>query len=477
MKAVIYARVSSDPRDTGRSVDEQEAECRQVCAREGWTVTRVFVDNDRGASRHSRSVRPQYLALREFLAAGGADVLVLWEGSRAQRDVRDYVSLRDLCADRGIRYSYSGRTYDLTRTDDRFSTGLDALLAEREADVTRDRVLRAVRANAAKGRPHGKLAYGYTREYDERGQFVAQVELPEQAEIVRECARRSAGGESLYAIAQDLNARGVPAPRGGQWIPMQIKRLVTNPRYIGQRVHQGVVVGPAVWPAILEEKVWAECVRIMSDPRRTTVRDRSLKHLLSGVLRAPCGGCTRVIKNRGYNAYICHDDFCVSIRTTHAEDFVADMMIARLEQQDLLQALAAKGENASPMGQGSAELRARLDGFYEAAALGQITPGALAKIEARLLPEIEAAQLAAQTAPVPTLLRDTAGPDAREKWQLLTVGQQRWMIDQLAELRVSHSRKGARFTFRRLGDSRWKGDPKTWAEHWDVDEADTVDDH
>src|SRR5688572_13876924 len=163
MRAVIYTRVSSDPNDTGRSVEQQEAECRQVCAREGWTMVKVFSDNDRSASRHARKDRPGYTQVKQFLDSGGADVLVLWEGSRAQRDLRDYLKLRDLCAERGVSYNYSGRTYDLTRTDDRFSTGLDALLAEREADVTRDRVLRGVRANMASGRPYGRLLYGYRR--------------------------------------------------------------------------------------------------------------------------------------------------------------------------------------------------------------------------------------------------------------------------------------------------------------------------
>src|SRR5205814_9756357 len=116
-----------------------------------------------------------------FLIAGGADVLVMWEGSRAQRDLRDFLALRDLCAERGIGYSYSGRLYDMNRTDDRFSTGLDALLAEREADVTRDRVLRGMRAAVAKGRPHGKLLYGYRRGYADDGQCLRPIPHPELA--------------------------------------------------------------------------------------------------------------------------------------------------------------------------------------------------------------------------------------------------------------------------------------------------------
>ena len=66
--------------------------------RQGWTLVRVFDDNDRSASRYARKPRPEYARLKNFLIAGGADVLVMWEGSRAQRDLRDFLALRDLCA-------------------------------------------------------------------------------------------------------------------------------------------------------------------------------------------------------------------------------------------------------------------------------------------------------------------------------------------------------------------------------------------
>jgi site-specific DNA recombinase len=160
MRAALYCRVSSDPRGTGRSVSEQETECRAVCEREGWEIATVFTDNDRSASRYATKGRPAYEELSRFVAAGKADVLVTWEASRFQRDLDAYVKLRELCRGLNVLWSYSGRTFDLSRTDDRLTTGLDALLAERESDQTRERVMRAVRANAVAGRPHGKLLYG-----------------------------------------------------------------------------------------------------------------------------------------------------------------------------------------------------------------------------------------------------------------------------------------------------------------------------
>src|SRR5687767_4299556 len=111
MRAVIYCRVSSDRRH-GRSVAEQEAECRAECERNGWNVVEVLQDNDRSASRHARKPRPQWERAKALISSGGADVLVTWEASRAQRDLRAYTDLRELCAGAKVLWSYSGETYD-----------------------------------------------------------------------------------------------------------------------------------------------------------------------------------------------------------------------------------------------------------------------------------------------------------------------------------------------------------------------------
>ena len=147
MRAVIYDRVSDD-RAHGRSVSEQEAENRRVVERHGWELAGVFTDNSVGASRYSRGRRDDWQRLVGALERGEADVLVTWEASRSTRDLEAYVDLRDVCRRTGVQWCYNGRLFDLRRGDDAFQTGLDILLAEKEVEQTRERVMRAVRANA-----------------------------------------------------------------------------------------------------------------------------------------------------------------------------------------------------------------------------------------------------------------------------------------------------------------------------------------
>jgi site-specific DNA recombinase len=446
MRALIYARVSSDPRGLGRSVAEQEVDCRAVAAREGWDVTTVLVDNDRGASRHSTGSRPAFDQLSQAVSAGECDVLLTWEASRFQRDLAVYVELRELCRVAGVQWSYSGRTYDLSRTDDRLTTGLDALLAERESDLTRERVRRAMTSAAVAGRPHGRPLYGYTRTPGSGNNADSQEIEPGHADVIREAARRVAGGEALTAVAADFNRRGIPSPGGLRWELTQIRRLVSNPAYVGQRVHRGKIVGPANWPAIIDDETFWSTVSRLSDPGRKTSRPGAVKHLLTGL--ATCGVCGGRIgsqKNRGgYRAYLCRVNFCVSRKESDVDDFIGAVMAARLAQPDVLDVDEKSGTSGTSAARGQvAELKARLEGFYDAAAAGEVTPVALARIEARLMPEIEAAEAKAlgtwriSSAPA---LRAAAG----SPWDALAVTVKRELISVLATVRILPTRPGAR---------------------------------
>jgi site-specific DNA recombinase len=447
MRAAIYTRVSLDRNATKRSVQQQEAECRQVCAENGWTVVDVFSDNDRSASRYATKDRPGYVQVKQFIDAGRADVLVMWEGSRATRDLGDFVGLRNLCEQRKVLYCYSGRVYDLSNADDRHAVSRDALDAERESAMISKRVNRAVRANMATGRPFGRLLYGYRRVYDGRGVFVEQVEHEDQAQVVREAGRRIMAGDSCRAVALDFNARGIAASSGGTWDPIQIRRMVTNPGYAGRKVHHGQVVGAGDWPALLDEKTYAACVARMSDPRRKTVRDASVRHLLSGAARCGvCSGYMRVQKNRGFQAYLCEDKFCVSMKTTGLEEYVTDELITELSQWTLADLMGPPSDDLVALAREEhAELTQRLNDIYEQGAAGKISGAGVGVMEAKLIPEIEDAARRASTVPVPQVLQELVGKGkVREVWEKLSIGLRREVIYLMMDIKIHPTIRGTR---------------------------------
>lgn len=464
MRAALYCRVSNDPKATLRSVSEQEAECRDVCDRNHWDVAQVFIDNDTSASAYGRKRRPAYEALTSFIADGGADVLVTWEASRATRDLGAYVDLRTLCQENKVLWNYKGQTYDLNESNARFATGLDILLSEKEAADTSDRILRSVRANIVAGRPYGKRPFGYRRTYDpESGRLVEQVIREDQAEVVREIARRLNAGETCYAVAQDFNKRGISTPTGkGTWDLTQVKRIAVSPTYIAKRVHKGEIVADGKWPSIYEESTHYQLVARLTDPKRRTVRDSSIKHLLSGIATCGvCGGSVKVGKPRGVVQYLCKE-FHTARKVEWVDALVVDLVIARLSQPEAAQMFVddEDDEEVKRALDAIAEKRARLDTFYEKAAKDKLSAAGLARVEATMLNEIDALEKQVRRVELPTTVCDLAESPA-EVWEGLSIVQRREVIRVLLDVKIMLStlKPGSRAFDPNSIDVTWKQNP------------------
>lgn len=451
-RAIIYTRVSNDPTGAARSVASQEAECRAVCEREGWAVAEVLTDNDLGASRWSGVARPEYERLQKILRPG--DVLVTWEASRAQRDLAAYVDLRDLCAERGVLWSYSGRTYDLNRGDDRFGTGLDALLAEREADQIRERVLRGKRAAAQAGRPAGRPPYGYRRAFDPvTGATTGWDTDAEEAPIVREIARRFLAGETLRGITSDLNRRGVPAPQGQKnaldyWVPRRLRLILGTPTYAGLRQHRGEIIGAGSWPALIEESDWHRIQGILADPARRTGPGPAARYLLSGI--AKCGVCGSSMrhffpKSIASPKYQCSaSSACTSRRAELVDELVTGVIVGRLGMKDAVDVFTAPEDGTAQAFDELRALRDRLDSFADAAAEGEVSASAFARIEARLLPQIADAEHRATAGASTPVAELVTADDVRAAWDCLSIESKRVVVKLLLEVTVNKSTVGTR---------------------------------
>lgn len=445
-RAIIYTRVSKDSLRNGRSVAEQEAECRAVCEREGWPVGEVLEDNDIGASRWSGKDRPAYRRLAEVLRPG--DVLVTWEASRAQRDLTAYAELRDLCAALGVLWNYKGRTHDLNKSEDRFTTGLDALLAEREADEIRDRVLRSLRANAAEGKPHGKIAYGYRAVRDPQTGLIVSREIdPEAAQWIREMTERVLKGESLRAILKDVN------PRAGQkWYSSTISKMLRSPTLAGMRTYKGAVL-QGNWEPILTMDEHKRLVTVLGDPgRRTSYRGTEPRYLVSGI--AACGVCGKpcyVGKNHGKPSYVCRNGGHVSRLVSDVDPVVIEKMIGIITHQRARVFLFHDDDENS--GNESAEwvakaqlLQGRLDEYSESAALGEISKTEYLKISNSLNRQIqEANSKAAETAVTGDPLLALLYREPEEVWEGADMDQRRRFIRAAVNVRILKTGAGQRF--------------------------------
>lgn len=440
IRAVIYCRVSSDTSGRGRSVEEQELECRQICERNGWTVAEVLIDNDMGASRWSKGDnRPAFQRLPEVLQPG--DVLVYWEPSRTTRDLGAFVDLRDLCADRGVFWCVSGKLMDPTKGDDRFAAGLDALLAEKEAEQSRERVMRAMRKNASDGRPHGFAPYGYTYVRDpQSGKVTARVPHPEHAPIMQEIATRFLKGESLYAITADLNARNVPTPKNGaSWLSSSISQMLKNKTYAGLRTYKGEVSASGNWPPLIDPEEFEKIQILLSDPSRTTNRGRPARHLLTGIaVCGVCGGPLVRLKREPHHRYACKFKRCVTRRQDMVDRVVREAVIRTLSNEPVRMNPDPEGDTDRLRALAEVQalelrLRALSDQFADPTS--DMTTEWFFETQKKLNKALEDAKARAQPQVSSPLVSKFMGQDARELWfkDSTTLEEHRGLARELCE--------------------------------------------
>jgi DNA invertase Pin-like site-specific DNA recombinase len=218
----IYVRISKDAQAKGLGVRDQEQDCRKLAERLGWIVYRVFVDNDIRASKHSNKPRPAYLEMLQAMRDGVVQAVLCWDVYRLVRQPKELEEFLDIAEAAGItRLGTVSGDYDLSTPEGRFQARLWANIAANESEKTSQRHRRRQLQIAMDGLPNGgQRRYGYRHVVGENRLEV----VPEEALVIREIAARVLAGESISAIARDLNRRGVPAAK----IATAVCRFVTG---------------------------------------------------------------------------------------------------------------------------------------------------------------------------------------------------------------------------------------------------------
>ena len=449
LRAVIYTRVSRDNAG-GRSVAEQERECRAVCEREGWPVAEVIEDNDRSASRYATKDRPGFDRLRSIVAPG--HVIVCWEASRLSRDLAAMIGLRDLCIERGVALSYGGQIVELTEA----KFVIDGMLAEQESMKTRDRILRAHRANLADGKPHGRVPYGYRiqMETDNKGRVIKKWREPDpaRAALIVEAAHRILDGHSLRSVVQWIESHD---PLG--WDSAKLRRVLLNPTTAGFRTRTDVVNGQrtarvihgeGTWEAILSENQHNQLVALFAG-RASGPRGTGPAHLLTGI--ATCAECKEPMwrrkggRKKDGGAWIvlaCPTTHCAR-RMDLVEESVHAVVEGILTTPEALAALAEVPDVDTTAPARLAELREQL-ATVEIEMLEQRMPIATgARVATRL--EAMIAEAEAATAPVftePVVRQLATAPDPVAMWRSLPLLAQRDFIKAVLVVEVQRIGKG-----------------------------------
>ncbi len=432
----IYARASLDRDGTRAAVDRQVEECRALAERNGWTVDQVFIDNDRSATT---GVRRE--GFEGMLAARPSKILC-WHTDRLVRVAKDLERVIEL----GVPvHAVEAGVLDLTTPTGRVHARIGTTIATYEGEHKASRQRAANRQRAQRGiwlwtrRPFG---------FDREGHDVWIV--PEEAEAIRQAAKKVLGGATLAQVAREWNAAGVTTTTGGHWSVSQVRRTLLSKRVAGRIVYQGTDYGPTGL-SILDTETHESLLARLTDPRRRTAPSTRVRHLLSGLaVCGRCGGRMFASNNTPSNGGKYRVLICRGCRLTRhydrVEQVVKATVIARLSRPDVADLLAVT-EDVADLRAEMVLLRERRDALAALLAEGLLGPEAVRKQAQRLNTALEAAQRRLDAALGDHPLVGVAdAPDPGLAFQKAPVARQRTVVSSLMEIVIQPVGRGGRFT-------------------------------
>lgn len=436
MEVTLAAGYTRQSKGKERSIEEQEAAIRETCTERGWQVSEIYSDTV-SASRFSHKERADWTRLLADLKAGSFRVLVIWESSRGDRDLETWAALLARCRECKVLIHVIAHehTYNMANPRDWRTLAEEGVHSASESELISQRVRRTIDSQAAKGKPHGRLRYGYRRVYDmDTRELKAQVPEPDQALIVSEIFTRIAAGVPIKTIADDLTARKVPAPRSAaKWERSVVRRIALDPTYIGRRSYNGQMFD-AIWPPLVNEVTFFAAKRLLEDPARKTTRPGRARWLLSYLATCDVCGAPLAVQPHGdgkgakYPLYRCSARACVFIRVEHLDAYVKGRVLRLMSEVtftgDDKKALVLRGE--------AARLQADLDDKARACAQGHISTRSYALMEADTLPRIAKLTKDADAAAIPLPMRGVS----LGQWDELDIAVRREVIRAAYEIRI-----------------------------------------
>lgn len=287
LRAVIYARCSTEEESQIDALKNQVAEARECVRQQGWALVDEYVESKSGTTTKGRS---EYNRLFGDLLSDKFDIIVIKSQDRLMRNTKDwYLFVDRLTTSRKRLYMYIDRKF--YTTDDALITGIKAILAE---DYSRELSKKINNAHRNRQKNGGKpiltsRVYGLKKMPDGSYELI-----PEEAEIKRRMYELFDAGYGSRTVCNILKNEGVVNRKGVPFNSSNILRMVKNPLNMGTIVMNKFhfdfemkksfpvpkdeqFVYPEKVPAIVSEELWLRVNRKIQD--RTASRNEPNKNL------------------------------------------------------------------------------------------------------------------------------------------------------------------------------------------------------
>ena len=284
MKAIIYARVSTEMQEEGRSLEFQIRKCEDFCKYNNYTVKGVIQDVESGGNDN----REGFLRLQKEIKKKSFDVLVVYESSRISRITLTMLNFVLELQKSDIKFiSISQSEINTTTPTGMLFFQIFAVLADYERKQISMRVKSNKWARAKAGIwQGGNVPIGYKK-------------IGKEIVIDEETKEDVIGIFNTYLATKSLKETAKILGRNIS----SIKWILQNEFYIGNlmygrkqndintgivKVNKEIEIFKGNHPALIDEDIFREAQQQMLFKQRyTRIED---KYLFTGLIECTCGG-------------------------------------------------------------------------------------------------------------------------------------------------------------------------------------------
>ena len=286
MRVGLYPRVSGiEQAQEGYSIGEQIERMKDYCKAKQWTVYKIYTDAGYSGANMDR---PGLQSMIKDSEEGKIDMILVYKLDRLSRSQKDVLYLvEDVFDKHGVFFSSMTENFDTSTPFGKAILGILAVFAQLEREQIRERTMMGKKARAEEGKWHGgstqPIGYDYNVEDDML--YINEYEAMQIKEIVDLFLKRT----PVKTIAKIMDKKGYKH-KHGEWEAKTIKRMLTNPVYIGILQSKNGNY-PGNHKTILDKETFDEVQALMKERKeKYGVTDTSYASLLGGFLY--CKHCT-----------------------------------------------------------------------------------------------------------------------------------------------------------------------------------------
>ena len=229
-RVAAYARVSIDKDAMRHSLAAQVSRYSDMIQNHaGWQYAGVYADYAQSGTKNNRD---EFNRLLADCSDGKIDMIITKSISRfARNTVTLLEAIRDL-KEMGVDVYFEEQNIHTLSSDGELMLTLLASFAQEESLSFSDNVKWCVHKHFEEGKPWNCRVYGYRAV---NGVFYIH---PEEAAVVRRIYQFYLDGWGANRIVKQLISESVPTRQNGEWTEGTIRRILTNPTYIGTLVLQ-----------------------------------------------------------------------------------------------------------------------------------------------------------------------------------------------------------------------------------------------